>query len=322
MLHLAYFGGISKDSLVTDQLRIPFRIRIRKAGDAQWRNLPELHFEHASLRQIRSTIRLVFQVGENTSVPSVPIFGAFVEARKLSPGQTDAPATSAWTADSYFSSGSGDDYLARGTEGTTKVINVTMTDDQATFYLDTASFLPGVWEIEIKRGVAFKADNYVSSTYFYNGSIKDFFAWRESGGHNVIAETRANIIDTVHLVRSVSIWNEAPVQSKGFALVAVRAVNRRIDQLSILASGYVRDWDGSAWTNWVTTSNPAPHFNDVLTGDLNLDPLPPALIDTTSLTDWRTASTSLDYTCDHIAEGSRVSDVLDVLGGTGFARRY
>ena len=322
LLHLSFFGGLSKDSLVTDAIRVAFRIRIRKAGDVPWRNLPELHFEHASLRQIRATIRLVFQVGEGPAFPSVPIFGAFVEARKLSPGQTDEPATSAWAADAYFSTGSGDDYLARGTEGTTKVKNVTLTDSSATFYLDTASFAEGVYEIEIKRGCAFLADSYTKATYFYNGGLKDFFAWRDVDGDAVIAETRENIIDAVHLVRSVSIWNEAPVQKSGFALVAVRAVNRRIDQLSILASGYVRDWDGSGFNNWVTTSNPAPHFNDVLTGDLNLDPLPPTLIDTASLTDWRTASTTLDYTCDHIAEGSRVSDVLDILGGCGFARRY
>ena len=322
LLHLPFIGGLSKDSLVTTKLRVPFRIRIRKQGDSPWRNLPEFHFEHASLRQIRTTIRLIFQAGENTTIPSVPVTGAYVEARKLSPGQTDDPATDDWAADAYFSSGSGDDYLARGTEGTTKVLNITLTEAGVNVFLDTAAFSPGIYEIEIKRGVAFKESSYVPATYFYSGSIKDFFAWRDVGGDPTIAESRENIVDAVHLVRVVSVWNEHPVQKAGFALIAIRAVNRRVEKVSVQASGYVRDWDGSNWVTWVTTSNPAPHFNDVLTGDLNLDPLPEALIDTTSLTEWRTANASLDYTCDHIAEGARVSDTLDVLAGCGFARRY
>lgn len=322
LLHLTFGGGLSKDGVTTTDLRVPLRIRIRKAGDSTWRNLPELHYENATVRQARITIKLIFQDGENSNIPSVPQTGAFVEARKLSPGQTVSPATDDWTADSYFSSGSGDDYLKLGTEGSTKVLNITLTKTEANIYLDRAEFLPGIYEIEIMRGIAFKESSFTSSNYNYSGEVRDFFSWRESGGKQKVAETRKNVIDALHLIRVVSVWNELPIQAKGFALIAIRARNRAIDRVSVVASGYVKDWDGSNWITWATTSNPAPHYRDILVGSLNLDPLPESLVDDDSLVDWRTACTSLDYTCDHIAEGERIFDTQTVLAGTGFAKRY
>ena len=59
-----------------------------------------------------------------------------------------------------------------------------------------------------------------------------------------------------------------------------------------------------------------------MAGDLNCDPLPEALIDDTELVAWRTACTASDYTCDLIVEGSRVSDTLRLVAGTGYARPY
>ena len=322
LLHLTFGGGLSKDGLTTVLLRVPLRIRIRKAGDSTWRNLPELHYENATVRQARLTVKLIFQDGENSIIPAVPATGAFVEARKLAPGQVVSPATDDWTADSYFSSGAGDDYLMLGTEGTSNVLNVTLTKTEANIYLDRAQFLPGIYEIEIMRGVAFKVSSYAVATYFYSGGIRDFFFWRASGSDAKVAETRKNIIDALHLIRTVSVWDELPIQAKGFALIAIKARNRKIDRVSVLASGYVKDWDGNNWITWVTTSNPAPHYRDILVGSLNLDPLPESLVDDTSLVDWRTACNTLDYTCDHIAEGERVFDTQTILAGCGFARRY
>ncbi len=332
LLHFVFAQGLGKTKIVGGQpeiqrMRVPLRIRIRKAGDSTWRNIPELHYENATFRDARVTVKLKFQDGENSVIPGAPITAAFVEARKEVPGQTAFPTTDGWSADAYFSSGAGDDFLTIGTEGSTNVLNVTITQTEANVFLDTAQFSPGIYEIEVERGNAFLKDDFVSATYFYDDGtdddVHDFFFWRTRGGDQVIPQSHENVIDTMTFLRTVSVWNERPVNAgDGFALLAIRARNRRVDNVSIKASGYVKDWDGSGWNTWVTTSNPAAHFRDVLVGRLNLDALPEALINETSLTEWRTANTSLDYSCDHIAEGERIGDVLSIMGGCAFARPY
>src|SRR5690606_2115731 len=106
----------------------------------------------------------------------------------------------------------------------------------------------------------------------------------------------------------------------GLALIAIRATNRQIDNLRVKASGYVRDWDGDGWDTWTTTSNPAAHFKDVLDGLLAAEPIAPELIDNDSLVEWRQACIDAGYTCDMIAEGSGVADVLTTVAGCGYAR--
>jgi hypothetical protein len=328
LIHLVFGQGLGRlDAVATKPMRVPIRLRLRRLGDVSWINLPELHYEGATLRPERATIRLIFQDGENTVIPNVPSSGAFVEARKLAPGQTTImPSTDDWAADGYFSAGAGGDWLDQNTTGTTNVRNVTLTAEGANVFLDTGVFTPGIYQIEIMRGAAFLTSNYTVATYFYDDgttdAVHDFFFWRADGSNSLIPESRENVVDSCTLLRTISLWAAAPVVTGEFAYIAVRARNRRIERLSTVASGYVRDWDGSGWNTWAITSNPAPHFRDVLMGALNLDPLPPALIDDASLVDWRAASITLDYSCDYIAEGDRIADVLTIIGGCGFARPY
>ena len=97
---------------------------------------------------------------------------------------------------------------------------------------------------------------------------------------------------------------------------------QRVDRVSVSASGYVKDWDGSGWNTWTTTSNPAPHFRDILAGDLNFDPLPTALIDDADLVTWRSDCTTKGYTCNLVVEGARAGEALGIVAGCGYARPY
>jgi hypothetical protein len=194
-------------------------------------------------------------------------------------------------------------------------------DNRAEVYLDDATFPPGIYDIRIKRGYQYDTSTFTKSSYAYAGDVQDFFHYKDTA-HPQIAVARENLADQIYLTRVVSIWHEHPVPLPGFAIVAVKARNRRVESLSCLASGYVKDWDGTGWNNWTTTSNPAPHYADILSGRLNLDPLPDDLRDDDTLVEWRTLCTAEGYTCDTIADDMRTQDILNLLASCGYARPY
>ena len=83
-------------------------------------------------------------------------------------------------------------------------------------------------------------------------------------------------------------------------------------------------YNGEA-TEWVTsriTSDPAPHFREVLTGTLNLDPLPEELFDSSGVSEWRRRCAESDFKCDLVVEGLEISDLLRVVSSCGYARLY
>src|SRR5262249_8122931 len=137
-----------------------------------------------------------------------------------------------------------------------------------------------------------------------------------------IQYSRSNVADRVVIIRLLSIWNSYPITRHGFAQIAIRARNRTIQGLSVQASGYVKDWDGSGWNNWIITSNPAPHYADILSGAQNLDPLPSDLRDDTGLVSWRADCASRNWTCDAIINDTRTQDALSLLASCGYARPY
>ncbi len=319
-LHLAWPQGLHRKASETDLIRVPFRIRIRLAGETTWTVLPELHFQAANVRQRRATVRLIW-TDDATVTPGAATGEGWVEARRVSPAQTVAPTGASRVADTYFDDGSGDEYLDANNVGSTSVDHVILGRYEAAIYLDTATFPKGRYEVEIQRGYGFREANYTASTYALGGSVRDPFA-SENTGAPEIYQTRDGMSDDVYLLRSVSVWDEHPVPSDDMALIAIQARNRRVEKVSAVASGYVRDWDGSAWVDWVTTSNPAPHLRDIFVGAQNMDPVPSEILDDAGLVSWRAACAALDYTCDAVIEGVSVAEATRIVASCGYARPY
>lgn len=317
-LHLVFPAGLAKNASESALYRVPFRLRLRPAGGT-WIDLPELHFQAANVRQMRATIKLIWADDASTT-PGAASSEGWVEARVVSPGQTANPPTDAWAADAYFDAG-GDDYMDQNNLGLTGVDHVILDRYTAAIYLDTALYpKPGRYEVEITRGAVFAGANYSATAYTVSGAVWDFWGYQGTPGQ--IVQSRDGITDTVVVARSVSIWNEHPVPTDDFALIAVRARNRRVEAVSCLASGWVKDWDGADWTTWAVTSNPAPHFRDVMAGALNADALPASAVDEAGLVAWRTACTVSGYHCNALIEGQTVDDVLRIVAACGYARPY
>lgn len=318
-LHLVMPAGLNKNASDSDRLRVPVRVRIRQLGAATWTVLPELHFSAATPRQLRATIKLIWRSDATTS-PGASVTEGWVEALVAAPAQSLAPVTDAFAADAYFDDGSGDAWMNSSNLGTTRVNRVVLDRYTAAFYLDTAVFPKGRYEIEIMRGAAIQNSVWSSSAYTVSGTVRDLFAY--AGSPAQIPQTRNGVADTIVLARSVSIWNEAPLTGGDLAIIAVRARNRQMDQVSCIAGGYVKDWDGTGWNTWSVTSNPAPHLRDIYCGRQNLDPVPDDVIDDDGLVSWRAACVDLNYRVNALIEDASVDDAARIVASCGYAKPY
>ncbi len=326
---------------------VPIRIRIRKSGDTAWINLPEVHFRGKSSRVLRGQVILHWDattippISDVTMSTDTGVAHIFYRAPSQSVAPAD-PGAYQWEAHSSFYSGSGNAYMTNG--AATGIQNVYVDNNERTedgsdwkpsgtepatagkntahFFLDSGTFPKGVYEIECMRGYAYANPSFAPATYQYSGGVRNMFKYQFLLSDARIIDNQSLYVSAVALGRIISIWREHPLPLPGFATIAMRAKNRRLEQVSTKASGYVQDWTGSAWGNWTTTSNPAPHFRDILCGRLNLDPVPDALVDDTALVDWRQACIDEDYTCDMIVDSMRLEDVLSLVASCGYARPY
>jgi hypothetical protein len=102
-------------------------------------------------------------------------------------------------------------------------------------------------------------------------------------------------------------------------LFAVKVKNRAVNNFSAICCGLVPDWDGAEWTGLQETDNPSPHLRDIMTGNLNLSPIPMDIVDDASLLGWRTfcSDNSLGVNAD--AEQTTVADAEALCCAAGHA---
>ena len=326
-MHLLFPGGIYNSTSAS--ISVPLRMRFRKRGDTAWINVPEFHVTYNAPNQLRLAIKLIWGPADLLTEPPASV--GFYYAILNTPAQSNSPATPAdrqWNASPYFDNGTGANiYLFNGNAASTRIRNMVMYENRLEIFLDETQIPKGIYEIQIKRGNYYVNSSLTKTSYVYAGAggttVWDFFWYRLNGGVAFNLQNHTNVSDRCLLTRVVSIWNEIPITQPGqFALIAIKALNRSVRQLSIKASGYVKDWDGSGWNTWNTSSNPAPHYRDVLSGTLNLDPLPDDLRDDTALVAWRALCRDNNWTCDSIVNDTRTQDVLNLLASCGYGRPY
>ncbi|MEO0720855.1 MAG: hypothetical protein AAFY43_01765, partial [Pseudomonadota bacterium] len=316
-LSISFAQGLNRNGDDSVAVRIPFRLRIRPAGTTTWTNLPELHYAGGSLRELRATIRLLFS-DDGPNETSAPSGEGFVEARRFSPGQVAVPATPDYAAHPSFGS-TGDGYVTAANPGTAGMQNILCTRYEARIYLNSTDFPKGRYEVEIVRGSAMVDANWNAATYTYSGNQRDPFGVAGGSSLQVITNQK-NLFAGAFLVRGSSIWNDDPVQTDDCAVIAVLARNRQLGPCSTLAGGYVQDWDGSAWTNWTTTSNPAPHLRAIYASEQNALPVPVDIIDDAELVDWRTRCIAQGYEVNTIIEEGTVESAATLVAASGFGQ--
>lgn len=323
-LNIGWLTGLTDIS--GSKINQAIRLRFRKRGDTTWINCPEVHFSSSSQSPFQKNIR--FKWATIPASPNTPPDnGGPIYAFKTVPGQSAlSPTTSGWTANSYFSSGAGNDLLSTSTVGSSKVANTELYIDRAVFYLDSGTFPKGIYEIQVMRSCPYISGIFTPASYIYaqivglGGSVVyDFFTYYLLGP-TYVTPTSGVASLTLTLSRVSSVFNTNPIQSDDFAWIAIKIHGRSASQLSILASGYTYDWDGTSWSTQTTTSNPAPHFYDVLTGSLGGSPIDASIVNSSEIVAWRTACISNSYTVNAVIEGKTYIDVLNLIASAGYAR--
>jgi len=226
-------------------VRVPFRVRIRRFGDAEWILLPEVHYQAASLRQIRATISLKW-VDDADVTLSCGFGDGFVEVRRSCPPQTISPQFPAFECDDYFDDGAGDEWMTSNNLSSTRIRRFTATRNQATAHLDKSVFPQGRYEVEITRGAAVLTSDYSTTSYETEGEVRNLFQYRSESLEAPFSKD--GMADMIYAQRIVSVWDESPIATDDFAVVAVRARNRRVESLSCMASGLVGDTGFISWT--------------------------------------------------------------------------
>jgi len=306
--------GISDPSFENYWLMVPLRLQGRPRGSNTWINFPEFWISGRRQTEVRGEVIIAFTDTE-PSPPTAPANRGFPLAFRSVPTQSVNPIGSGgWEAHPYFGE-TGSIFLDDSNPGTSGVLHTHLTTDNITFYLNPNLFPKAAWEFRIRRGAPVRKD-VLSTAYVYAVATYDWFGYYITGGNaSVIAND--DWFSDLYVIRGQSVWNEHPVAMGGDALIAVRGKNRTIENISALASGWVPDLETG---DWITTSNPAHHYRDVLAGVLNKDPLPDDLVDEDALQEWRNTCDAQGYTCDALVQGEATQDVLNMLASCGFAR--
>lgn len=324
-LHFDFPNGLISDGITGG---LPMRIRMRPVGTSTWKNLPEIHWTGNATGAFRKAVVLEWGTLANTAVS-----GSGPRPRRVylrTPDQA-SPVSTGWEAHSHFDAGAGADFLDSSNDGGgggSELQNVVLEDDRAIFYLSAANFPQGTpYEIEVKRGVVYTEGHLVASTYIYRTfDVYDLCHYHTGAGSDEMIRENEDDVCSVVLSRVISIWDEVPIATApGLALIAVRARNRSVEQLSVLASGYVKDLASgspSGWVDWTTTSNPAPHLRDVLVGSLNKRALAEWQVDDDTLVAWRTHCATQGYAVNAILDGSSVADALMLIASCGYGRVF
>lgn len=311
-------GMYDADSVGTDCL-VETRLRIRLKGSTTWINLPAVQWESDNQTLIQKVIKLV---SGTVTVPNTPVWPTR-EGPIRAYWSVPAPITfwpniiakfeTGWTADSYFANSA----------TITDVKNMTATNDGVVYYLDDYEFPQGIYEIEIISSRAIHNGDLVASTYVYTpeAAVVDLFGALLDSGHYYSPNN-----NTFHCELGVkyftSIWNEpiAPLVGED-ALIAIRVKNRSVNNFTILAGRMVPVYNESTgeWSGLASTAECAPHFRDILTGNLNQDPLPGDLVDDTALLSWSDFCALEGITVAFVAEQGSVTDAAVAVATAGRA---
>lgn len=300
-------------------IAIPLRFRMRPLGTSTWINLPEVHFYSNKSNVLQSTVKFIWGPPPSTyPVPPPLATTGPTLAYTAVPAQTSAPSgIGGWTAHGHFG---GADYLNATNYLSSSVVNTALYSDRVEFFLDQATFPQGIWEVELIRGYYYLNSQHTASTYANSGvagNVLDYFQAFFDGTFVRILNDRSTVKDKVVVVRATSIWNENPVPlGAPFAVIALKATGRSIQDLSCVAAGYIV----VPGVGYGTSNNPAAHYYDVLTGPLGSFPLDPAQVDTTGLTDWFNHCVTKNYTINTVIQGMKQMDVLQLIAAAGYAR--
>lgn len=316
ILRLQLSSFIKSDS-ADAKVRVPMRIRFRPKGSTgAWFNLPEIHIVgrdiSTSLREIR--LRWDNQFGGEDATGGDLSYEFFqrvpaVTAFTLSNGATGDQ----WQADDWFVADT----------GLSAVANVSGRRNGVRVVLNEDDFPKQAYEWEVIRGASCTAGDLTSS-YTLGGSVNSLFVSRYSTAATwQIPVDQGAYTATVALALATTVVDRQPCQRPETAIIGLKATGQSVKNVTVIASRYVKDWDGTGWNVETTTNNPATHYRQILHDWLSYNGVDTSLIASGDFVAWRQECIDRGYEVSALMAGESVLDNLARIATAGFARpRY
>lgn len=285
------------------------RMRARKEGDTAWKNIGTIPYVGYGSGTRNRRIRLYFKAhtsetggASNVNAFRTPVTLPVVDVDHVEFKTTDSD---------HFPAAYSFDWV-RQREG-------------IDCYLNNSYFFDGSsrYEFEIKRSemVAERFMTTVSTMQRGNGDYLDYCDANDggTGSYYRITEDAESKADAVILQSVSSVFLGSPIPSAAeIATIQLQVKNIEIANVSVLASGLVPTWSGSAWTGSSVSTNPAAHFRYILTGGMTSDPISAFYL--SGIAAWYVECEAQGYNIGTVFAGA-IEDALDLAAACGFARK-
>lgn len=309
VLRLQIDAFVKSDAPTTD-LRLPFRIRFREKGSTgAWMNFPEIHItgrdQGSKIKEIRIRKDSDFGSANEAGDFGYEFFQRVpASGRTLSSGNTGDQ----WQADSYFVADTGlkdVQNIVGGRQG----VRITMEED----------FGNVAYEWEIQRGISL-TKSALDASYQIGGVVSSLFEGYLSGQSYVVPVDQTAFNGSLTIQHSQVIVNQQPNQRPGTGLIAIKATDQSIQNVTAVYSRYVYDWDGTGWDTLTTTNNPATHARQIVYDHCIRMGVSTELIQDDAFVAWRQACIDNGWEMSTVWSGTGFGTAYLMCLSAGFAR--
>jgi hypothetical protein len=304
-IRLVWPSGMAKG---TNRIAVPIRIAMRRIGDTDWINLPELHFTDPD--KTTKVIRQQIEINWNSRVPNEAVVSNADLHAYLALGRCGGAGHS-WVPDPYFVQAVGV-HLAG---------NTSVDKDGVKIHLADAGFPQGEYEVRIMRGLAYAYSDFTPSTYLYSGATGRFFDADETVSPVIVPVAQRDAVSAV-VVEVVQTWrDDYPIAARfPLTLIGVRGRGLVLESISATFTSWAEQWDGGQWTAATETDNPAAlgrrllvDFNDVTAK------LPAAMRDDNNLGEWFEQCVAAGHTVNAVIGSGTLLEHLQMIAAAGWA---
>ena len=283
-----------------ERISVPLRLAMRRIGDTDWINLPEIHYSDSDATVRAFTQQITVDWDSRTPNQRATLKADFLTYRAYA---TTGVNSYDWQAHPFFQSSP--------TEFTPE--NSSITEDGITFYLSDAPFPRGEYEIRMMRGLG-----YVG---IETGATAHEGRLFEADGTSVLVSQRdmasAMICETVQTFRQAYPLS----RRQPFALIAVKGRGLQLESISARFTSYAPVWTGSAWTTAESpTANPAAIYRRMLLDyDAVTGKLPASMRDDAALGAWFEHCADKGHQVNAVLTDGTLKSNLQLVAAAGWA---
>ncbi|MFN3549608.1 MAG: hypothetical protein ACK4U0_19145 [Mesorhizobium sp.] len=311
---LLTIGSLYDSSAGDTRQVIWLRFRARKEGDAGWKNIGTVAYVGKGQSSYNRRVRFHFAAYPG-GITEEPRSRHGFRAPATLPVVTVNHLDFLTTDSDHFPAAYSHDWI-RDREG----IDCWLND---AYYLDTSAR----YEFEVMRSEMVEIGDLANDTTAVqtmqrggDNAYVDYFDARLTSGTWRAQEDMGDQGDVIVLQAMASVYEDAPIPTDApIATIQIRAKNRDVPQLSILASALVPDLVDGVWTGAVATSNPAAHYRHALTGARTARPIDTAYVDDEVLADWHAECAAQGHSVNLLVEGT-LEEAMEGIAACGYAR--